>query len=317
MISKKSIRRKIAQIFCRYLPPIISPTFREVIYPRKIAKYDNSNLTVRSLSGSLYSGNLADRHFSSFAIHGYYYWRAWAIAQTVCTFGDTIIEVGANIGTETIGFSDIVGENGTVIAFEPLPDNFMALSNAIRASKYKNIRIHPFAIGENNSISYFSAPKSLEESGIGFVVESEQQIRSDLLEIRVVKLDTFLDREVLPQLIFIDVEGFEIKVLRGAREIILKSQPSLILEASPKLLKRNGYTINNLSSEIADLGYTPFGISRLGLVNLNEQNQISYSNWVCLPENKMDMFIRIDRMLKLCGLLPCFPGINPIVQKRK
>ena len=58
-----------------------------------------------------------------FAVHGYFYCTAWGITLAIFAPGDTIVEVGANVGTETIGFSDIVGRSGRVIAFEPVPAN--------------------------------------------------------------------------------------------------------------------------------------------------------------------------------------------------
>mgnify|MGYP001460480885 CR=1 FL=1 len=47
-----------------------------------------------------------------------------AIALALVSKGESIIEVGANIGTETVYYSDIVGSHGNVYAFEPFPPNF-------------------------------------------------------------------------------------------------------------------------------------------------------------------------------------------------
>ena len=54
-----------------------------------------------------------------------------AIAKTVCQKKGSIIEVGANIGTETIGFTDIVENNHQVYAFEPVPYLFKSLEEFI------------------------------------------------------------------------------------------------------------------------------------------------------------------------------------------
>lgn len=65
--------------------------------------------------GTVYSkdaneiGTTRDFHLHVLAIHGYYDWRVLVIAGAICSQGDTIVEVGANVGTETLGFADIVG----------------------------------------------------------------------------------------------------------------------------------------------------------------------------------------------------------------
>jgi FkbM family methyltransferase len=221
----KPLRLAIAQTVCRYLPPIISQWIREVIYPRELAYSDGFQVTVRAQTGSLYSGNTADHHIYPFSVHGYYYWRAWAIAIAVCSAGDTIVEVGANVGTETIGFSDIVGRSGRVIAFEPLLANIAALSSSLKKAKWQNISLQPVAVGDANETVLFSAPVLAQNSGIGYIVRDAEKTVDGLVEVKCVTLDTFWGKEVSPRLVFMDVEGFEIKVLRGAREMITQHAP--------------------------------------------------------------------------------------------
>ena len=55
-------------------------------------------------------------------MHGFSDWRNIVVASTLCRQGDVIVEVGANIGTETISFLDIVGPRGEVLALEPDPN---------------------------------------------------------------------------------------------------------------------------------------------------------------------------------------------------
>jgi FkbM family methyltransferase len=53
--------------------------------------------------------------------------------------GDTVIDVGANIGYYTLLFSKLVGKEGKIYAYEPLPENFKLLKKNIFINKYKNI----------------------------------------------------------------------------------------------------------------------------------------------------------------------------------
>jgi hypothetical protein len=77
-------------------------------------------------------------------------------------------------------------------------------------------------------------------------------------------------------------------------------------------LKRAGFTLEDLFSEIIGLGYLPFGISQLDLVDLDVQTAFAFPNWVCLPTTMLSLRPVISKRLKQCGLYPCIPGVNPM-----
>src|SRR5438093_3231254 len=109
----------MAQMTCRMLPPVVASRVAHAIYPFARAKRDAHPFVTHARTGSLFSSVTNDCHAHHFSMLGYYDWRQWAIATAVCRAGDVVVEVGANIGTETIGFADIVGPSGRVYAFEP------------------------------------------------------------------------------------------------------------------------------------------------------------------------------------------------------
>ena len=67
--------------------------------------------------------------------------------------GDCVVDFGANIGSYTNFFSNIVGEQGLVIAFEPDATNFSRLASL--KFKYGNVQIHNLAIGDKNEKEKF------------------------------------------------------------------------------------------------------------------------------------------------------------------
>src|ERR1700737_4902683 len=115
-------RLTLARILAGCAPPLIAARV-SLIYSIDRGWTDAYEFHRRSRTGSVYLGNTRDVAARSFAIHGYFDWRLLAAARYFCKPGDTIVEVGANVGTETIGFADIVGVGGHVYAFEPLPSN--------------------------------------------------------------------------------------------------------------------------------------------------------------------------------------------------
>lgn len=308
----------MAVTFCPvYLPiftPSVSQHVRSLLYPLRLAYKDKIYVEICAQTGSTYCGTIADYHVYPFSVHGYFYWRAWAIALAICSPGDTIVEIGANVGTETIGFSDIVGPTGRVLAFEPLPANLKILQDALKKRQYDNIEIYPLAVGAFNQQVHFSVPSNPEHSGVGYVVNHLEAARHETVEVTCITLDSFLQASVCPQLIYMDVEGFEIQVLRGAYKMITTHKPVLILEASRKLLKRAGFSVEDLYNEIIHLGYIPFGIAQITTIEIDVSSGSGYTNWLCLPREKLALRSAIHKTIAECGLLPCIPGINPMTR---
>jgi FkbM family methyltransferase len=311
----KPVRLSFAQKLCRRLPPIIAQRLRDWVYPIERAYRDDYKFTVRSQTGSMFTSRTSDYHAYPFSVHGYFEWRNWAIAMACCSPGDTILEIGANIGTETVGFSDIVGVSGKVYAFEPLPSNLELLEETLGLNQYQNVVVFPVAVGEECKRVRFVVPRAKSASGIGYILGTEKQTNSNGIETDCVTLDSYSDRIGRVKVIFIDAEGAEVMILFGARKFIQKHKPTIVLEAHPKLLARAGFTLKGLYAEIRELEYKPFKISRLGLSRIELECSQNYHNWLCIPYSKLETAKLAKKYIRRCALLPCIPGWNPLTQR--
>lgn len=161
--------------------------------------------------------------------------------------GDVFLDVGANIGFLSLVAARFVGESGMVYAVEPHPETYQILKENIHLNRIKNACPLNIALGaevseariyDNLDISRGSAslippPNTSEKSGrpvwmttISMLIE-EGQIQ-------------------LPNLIKIDVEGFELEVLKGARTLLSSSQaPALCVEFS-QYHSRSGGNMRNI-----------------------------------------------------------------------
>ncbi len=72
------------------------------------------------------------------------------IIRNIIKKGDTVIDVGANIGFFTLFFRSLVGDNGKIIAFEPEKKNFEILKKNIQVNNLRNVEIHNLALGSEN-----------------------------------------------------------------------------------------------------------------------------------------------------------------------
>jgi FkbM family methyltransferase len=302
------------------------------LYPYERGKLDEHEFTVRVKTGSLFRGNTTDFHAHPVGVRGYGEWRNLAIALALCRPGDLIVEVGANVGTETVGYSDVVGAGGSVVAFEPLPSNRTAVERLLPALRYPNVTLLPHALSDRNETTSFAVPPISMSQGTGHLLGAEERrskttiyyyesIEMELIEVQCRMLDEFADMVRGVRLLFADVEGAEIALLRGARRALEADRPSLVLEASNPHLRRAGLSgVEDLGGAHADLRYRAFEIGRLDLIEVNtsamsRQYSPQYSqNWLCLPEERVELLDLARGSLRRCGLMPGVMRLNPMTR---
>lgn len=151
------------------------------------------------------------------------------------------VDVGANIGTIAIPIAKLVKR---VDAFEPVKENRDLLEENIKANDVGNITIHPVALGrERGRVSL--APHSDDDAWTYTVKEGD--------DVELVPLDTVLTSA---DFIKVDVEGYELEVLQGARELIRTSKPLILFEVSMiQLRKRGDWWLTQVSRELKSSGY--------------------------------------------------------------
>lgn len=152
--------------------------------------------------------------------------------------GDIALDIGANIGTHTVPQAKKVGKTGAVIAFEPQRVTFQNLCANVALNALTNVRCINAGVGDAHGklTIPFLDPEAHNNFG-GLNIEGHAQGES----IDIVKVDDY----TLPRcnLIKIDVEGMEAKVLAGASKTIAAHRPVLFVEnnneeRSAAILKR-------------------------------------------------------------------------------
>ncbi len=308
-------RFALAQYLCRSLPPIIAMRLKEIIYPERLGQRDNFLFLARSQTGGWFKGSTVEMHALELGICGYSTYRNWAIAIALCNPGDTILEVGANIGTETVGFADIVGCDGHVYAFEPFSPNVESLKTTLALTSCQNVTLLPIALGDKDGIVEFVPPKGTS-TGTGRVAHLDTGVHLTPLQttpigVQCAALDSLRDRIPSAAFICMDAEDSEVYVLRGAANYIERSRPSMVVEAHRKVQ-------SELHAELQRQGYIEFSISRYGLkpvVELAKHN----ANWFCVHQSRIKVARYVNKTLLKCVLMPCLFGMNPMrgIRRRK
>lgn len=308
---RNTIRFAVAKTTCRYLPPLVARRISRSVYPRQSGIRDARLFTVRAQTGSFLAGTTEDKLAHSFSLVGYNDWRLWAIAMVLCRPGDRIIEVGANIGTETVGFSDIVGPSGRVIAFEPVPASIKWLNATLAMSRAQNVDVFPFAVGAEDGVVQLEVPSGSPSEAH---ISEDSSVTQGLLNVNCIALDSVSELLGDLRLLSIDVEGSELMVLRGAQKIIGKCAPGIVLEANPRALRALGTSSGELYELLRTLGYITRVVGRFGLTRVESTEFHGYQNWFSTFDNSQ--LRAVDRMLRLCAALPCIPRLHPLTRPR-
>jgi FkbM family methyltransferase len=135
---------------------------------------------------------------------------------------DVAYDVGAHVGYFTVLMGDIVGSGGKVIAFEPRGLNLGYLQRHVTVNNCDNVKIVSKALGEHSGHAKLETRTG---SGTGYISDTGDE------DVEITSIDELVDSGALPPPTFlkIDVEGGEMAVLRGAKNVIEKQRPRMIL----------------------------------------------------------------------------------------
>jgi len=141
----------------------------------------------------------------------------------------TIVEVGANIGSQTVGLARAawaVGAN--VVAFEPQPFVFQNLCANLALNALANVTAWPFACSDKRGTVWLKCPDYQHDGNFGEVAVHMQMMK-DGMQTFCVRLDDMLHGRNV-SLLKVDVEGCELQVLQGAQQVLDSQRPALYVE---------------------------------------------------------------------------------------
>jgi FkbM family methyltransferase len=134
----------------------------------------------------------------------------WQSLMSEVRLGDTVVDIGAFIGLYTLALGRRVGKEGKVVAFEPDSNSFLALQEHIALNHLED-RIRPIRA----AVGAITETVSFDAAGItGHVTTLATSTNSP---VECVTLDSVFLEERL-DILKIDVEGYEERVLRGRRK---------------------------------------------------------------------------------------------------
>lgn len=158
--------------------------------------------------------------------------------------GDTVVDVGANIGIYSVLAGAIVGTEGRVEAFEPSPTLRPCLEENLRRNGIANVHVHARLAGGRVMIDPFVDGRSLTGRR-RIPARRDWMRRRDLLRIPSVQIDEVLQSRPCA-LVRIDVAGYEQSVLEGAENLLRRPDGPPLLIAMDKALADYGQSPRRL-----------------------------------------------------------------------
>jgi FkbM family methyltransferase len=176
--------------------------------------------------------------------------------------GMTFIDVGANLGDYTFFAARRVGSEGSVLSFEPEPNNYLWLKKGIAKNRFKNVDLKNSALSDKDG----EAKLYLGElSGWHTLKAGENNANCGQILVTTNKLDSLALEKV--DCIKIDVEGLEYEVLLGALDTIRNNKPAILMDFHPQ----HGVEVDVVKGLLHEMGYETFQKPNIWISSLPDQ----------------------------------------------
>lgn len=176
--------------------------------------------------------------------------------------GDLFIDIGAHVGCWALKLSQFYRK---AICFEPNPMAFHALKKNVEINSLNNVVCENLAVGSENKKAQLTLYTHPSHSTIfeHHPMENHTGPVQGVIDINVIRLDDYiLESNDRISLIKIDVEGFEVEVVKGAIETIRKHKPNLCIEIhSPENEKTIRELLPFVNFETKSNGVQPYLVS--------------------------------------------------------
>lgn len=171
--------------------------------------------------------------------------------------GDTVLDIGANIGWFTLLAAKHVGSTGIIHAFEPRPTTYNMLAKTIALNGLRScVHLWEYALSDEAGELSINWGTNTDNPGGAFVTrDGLRQPGIESARVRAVRLDDLLP-DIAPDIIKIDVEGAEPLVFAGAANALKRRKPVILSELYPDQLERvSGKTASQYIRQMEEYGY--------------------------------------------------------------
>jgi len=199
--------------------------------------------------------------------------------------GQTFVDVGANIGYFSLVAASIVGPEGRVLAIEPSHVNLSRLGQHVWDNSAANILVASLAAGREYATVALNFP-TFNNAGAATLRPCTTMKASLVLQ---VPLDDLIEAHgIRPDLLKLDIEGYELEALRGLQRTLARFTPTVVCELTDRFLRDIGQDARQLLEYMEQFGYRCHVLAGEGL----EPGSVLASTDASLPEQQIDVVFR-------------------------
>ena len=201
------------------------------------------------------------------------------------------LDIGANMGFYSLAIPKI-NPNLKVHSFEPQPGTYSTLVKNLDLNKLQgSVTAHNCGLGSVNTTATMFIPKFTGSGGGSFANLHSEEGNPEQVEVQVNTLDTYLDSTINPDLIKIDVEGFEYEVLSGGLQIIEHHKPTIVIELLRKWMKSFGKHPQDVIRMLSPFGYKVYAIGENELIPIDTIDELTLqTNFIFIHKDNHSHF---------------------------
>lgn len=197
--------------------------------------------------------------------------------------GYVALDIGANIGLQSIRMSQCCGDDGKVYAFEPLTYIREKFSKNVALNHCSNVTLLPFALSDKNDSAEVKINESIWNQGTFNLNQPDSGNTAQQITIKIADQIPEIENLNKLHLIKIDVEGFEYHVLRGLKQTLQKHKPRIIFEYDSNYWLKMGQQITDCYHFLTGLDYVLYQITQVGCELIKNVAAITDGNLFCIP----------------------------------
>jgi len=237
----------------RFLEEVRSSPIR--VTSRVAASLVRQTLPFAGIPAVSFPGGRIEADLSTAQGRGFYRYRSFDpsldLVRELLRPGDVFVDAGANVGQFTLTAAQCVGNAGLVWAFEASPSAATRLRRNVALNRYDWVRVEQFALddanGEEEFVTFDGTGNGLSSFAPASTTGGYRTV------VTTQRLDAVLpvDDYARLALIKVDVEGAELRLLRGADRVLAGSECAVLIEIEPDHLARQGATVKEIAELLA------------------------------------------------------------------
>lgn len=239
-------------------PPQISFRILRVVYGARAV--NDRTFLVRIRNGMRMFANPHDWVQANIFVLNAYEKKETTFVENILEDDDVFFDVGSNVGYYTLIAANKI-KRGKVYAFEMEPGNYKAILENLALNALENVQVTNCAVSDTPGKITF-AKATNDNKGIHSLFHLEgYSVGSG--EADAITLDDFVRDNAITKVskVKIDVEGAELLVLRGMKNILTQFSPEMLVEINAFTLKSAGVKLAEVYDFLAGFGYAPYRIT--------------------------------------------------------